>query len=396
MAERLRNETVQRNGLPLESAAPDPDLVEAACLGHDLGHPPFGHVGEKALCEALDTTVEAEVRQNARADTDPQTLEESVGTACIDAGGFEGNAQTFRIAAFLSVRGLAEGLDLTRATLDALTKYPWGRGEDPKHPAKWGFFPPEGDLMAWVRDHQVGAGQTQCIEAQVMDWADDVTYACHDVEDFYRVGLIPLDRLFDYRTRDPNEIPPEAARFFAWAEAKWRVGNPPRDWDGDRVKRVWRQLSNLILVLEPFRATRQLEIDIRRSTSELLSYFVNGITVSGTSPMRLYGRLDVPEDQRLGCDLLNELIWFYVIEQPALATQQHGQALIVQQLFMAYYEGPDRMLPETRQEELAQHSDRRRCVADHIASMTEGQAVALHRRLVGTDVSGILEPIWAT
>ena len=148
----------------------DPEVVEAAALAHDLGHPPFGHAAERELDEL--------VRKAGLLD------------------GFEGNPQSFRVLTKLAVRGHESlGLNLTRATLDATLKYPWYRtSTPPQHGRKWGAYNTESAEFEWVRGSEPRCVQKSA-EAELMDFADDIAYAIHDVEDFYRTGLIPLDRL---------------------------------------------------------------------------------------------------------------------------------------------------------------------------------------------------------
>lgn len=185
LAERL-SRRAQDEGLGII----DPDVVETAALVHDLGHPPFGHTAEIALDELA---VQAGERD-----------------------GFEGNAQSFRIVTKLAIRTPAyPGLNLTRATLNAVLKYPWLRATKGPHSRKWGVYHAEEAVFDWARG---AAGESRSIEAELMDWADDIAYSVFDVDDFYRAGLIPLDRVMVDRFERDRFVADARARLKRWGK----------------------------------------------------------------------------------------------------------------------------------------------------------------------------------
>jgi dGTPase len=163
----------------------DPDIVDTACLAHDLGHPPFGHNGEKALNEWAK-----------------------------DFGGFEGNAQTLRILTRIEQKvfddnGNAFGLNLTRATLDACCKYPWTRANAVKDSGadrslKFGVYEDDVPVFEWIRAESPDL--VKCFEAQIMDFSDDVAYSIHDFEDAIVEGFLKLDQLDNHEAEIVAEI----------------------------------------------------------------------------------------------------------------------------------------------------------------------------------------------
>ena len=324
----------------------DPDLVEVACLSHDLGHPPFGHNGEAALDE--------------------------VAAAC---GGFEGNAQSLRLLTRLEAKsfaadGRSAGLNLTRAVLDAAIKYPWPKGDGGP---KFGVYTDDLPVFGWVRD---GApGERLCFEAQVMDWSDDVAYSVHDLEDGLHAGHIRLDALADpaerrtvcavtaslYCDAPATELEERFAALLA--EPYW-----PGRYDG--TLRTLAALKNL--------------------TSELIGRFCRAAedathAAYGAAPLSRYAAdLVVPRAQRLECALLKGIAARYVMRRESREKAQAREREIISELSAALMVGaPDLLTPVFRAFylEAADDAARLRVIIDQLASLTDTAALAWHDEL---------------
>lgn len=215
----------------------DPDVAEAAAVAHDIGHPPFGHVAEQEL---RDRIVEHDIWD-----------------------GFEGNAQSFRIVTKLALRSPAvPGLNLTRATLNAILKYPWTRQSGGYKADKYGVYQSEADDFRFARElHGSSADERKCVEAELMDWADDITYAVHDAEDFYRARLLPLDRLSSLKDES------ERKRFFEGMygrpELAKRLGSTPRA----QLEEEFLKVITAFPLSEPYTGTREQRSRLRDSSS---------------------------------------------------------------------------------------------------------------------------------
>ncbi|MDA2803001.1 deoxyguanosinetriphosphate triphosphohydrolase [Nocardiopsis suaedae] len=327
----------------------DADLVEAACLSHDLGHPPFGHNGERAL--------------------------DAAAAAC---GGFEGNAQSLRILTRLEGKvvgedGAGAGLNLTRASLDATMKYPWQRGGGGGDGRKFNCYPDDAPVFDWVRG---GApeGRT-CFEAQVMDWADDVAYSVHDVEDGLYAGLVRLDALHS---------PAERAAVSATAAGRYT------DAPAEELEEAFTGL-----LAEPFWPRRYdggLEslAALKNLTSELIGRLcraAEGATRAryGPAPLTRYAAdLAVPRRALLECALLKAVAAHYVMERSeALAYQAQERELIAELVELVLHGAPHTLDPPLRPAFTGAKDDAAalRVVVDQVASLTDTSAAAWHTRL---------------
>jgi dGTPase len=356
------------------------DVCEAAAMMHDLGHPPFGHIGEHALSDELDR------------------IAVELGLNPLEVGGYEGNAQSFRQVVWTISHNEKPGLQLTRASLDGSIKYPRTRLSLTQR--KWNYYPSEKWAFDWVKDGSPPEGE-QSFEAQIMDWSDDVAYATHDVDDWYRAGYMPLSILTQSA---------EAREGFAKEvmQAWDRIGRP---YDPDKVLGAISDMFHRSPAFRKFRAIHgdydgsvEAKYAIRAMRSELFGLFINSLRVKGDpSKGRYAAELVVDEPLRTRNAVLKQLAWIYVIGHPRMASHQFGQKKVVRFLVRTFADiaasaDRDMMQNFPRGARVALDrlkasadaapatADVLRLVADHVGGMTDSYATMMYRRLNGTGV----------
>ena len=410
-------------------------VVQAAASAHDLGHPPFGHLGERVL---------------------DRLARERFGLT----DGFEGNAQTFRVITEIEVHGPGDvGLNLTAAVRAAVLKYPWARTHYPEpHPTDW----PTPARGAGQDKHGLGAAKFSCylidlpemldalrafpelppgrqtLECSVMDLADDIAYSLHDVEDFHRSGVL--------------QFSPVSAEFRSWASDRKALAGLDDRGAGRRRPSAGRRAG---AAAPPSGLPRHL--DLRRGHLRRRGgpgrRGVRGRRagpalrrVDGRRPgrHRLQRDLDRRADRRGRADSpsrrcaratssLSRPAWhqvsvlkfvnqYFILERPDLAMLQRGQEQTVEQLVVAFdrwladrgdavraprrlvdlveaatrayarvaREHPDWLAGRTSAADLTRMG-RGRGIIDYVSSLTDAQAVAYAARLSGA--SGLL---WTT
>ena len=335
----------------------DPDVVDTACLAHDLGHPPFGHNGERALAEL------------AR-----------------DIGGFEGNAQTLRLLTRLEPKvvgpdGRAVGLNLTRASLDASVKYPWRHLQGPISPDsgrptnKFGVYEDDLPVFEWLRAQ--APGHRKCLEAQVMDLADDISYSVHDVEDAVVGGRLDLEVM---------DVP----------EQRDRIVEAVQTWYGDAVTGDGLQdaMDRLVaaqLWRRGFDGSRGALAALKDSTSQLIGRFAQASQVAtravyGPGPLTRYGAdLVVPHETLAEILVLKGLAVTYVMAPRELEPLYNRQREVLVDLVHVLSErAPIALEPPFAADwvEAVDDAARLRVVIDQVASLTDVSAAELHARLV--------------
>ena len=331
-----------------ESLGADPDLQDTACLAHDLGHPPFGHNGEEALA-----------------------------SIAADFGGFEGNAQSFRLLVRLEAKtvdsdGKSVGLNLTRASLDGATKYPWPRSHNSR---KFGVYDDDVEVFNWMR---TGAPvDKKCIEAQIMDWSDDCAYSVHDLEDAIFANQISVKN-FD---TDFEEL--------------YRV--MVRDYGSDATQQeaidAHKRLSALSAWPHYYDGTHRSLARLKDSTSQLIGRFVLAAEletrkIHGDGALSRYrADLEIPREQIIEVDFLKAIAGHYLINAAHSQDRYAKQQLIVSELVEMLRARAPQELDSFFLKSWNQASDeiaRMRVIIDQVAALTDPGAYALHARLLAS------------
>jgi dGTPase len=325
----------------------DPDLMESACLAHDLGHPPFGHNGEEALAKFAESF-----------------------------GGFEGNAQSFRLLTRIEAKtvdseGLSVGLNLTRATLDAATKYPWSSLENPK---KYGVYEDDQEIFNWVRE---GAPlEKTCMEAQIMDWSDDVAYSVHDLEDALVTGQIDIAHL----RRDLPQLHATAVQDYL------------SDMSEKEAEEAISSLMNLSCWPKEFDRSHRHLARLKDLTSQLIGRFALAAEQEtrehfGDGDLTRYAaNLLVPRAQRVEVALLKSMAGYYIIRAEKSQERYAKQQEVIIDLVEAVRESAPETLESFFLQEWQRASteeEKMRVVIDQVSSLTDVGAYALHQQLLG-------------
>lgn len=333
----------------------DPDVVDSACLAHDLGHPPFGHNGEKALNDWA-----------------------------LDFGGFEGNAQTLRILTRIeqkvySDQGIAFGLNLTRATLDACCKYPWTAanavpdfGAD--RSLKFGVYQDDVPVFDWIR---AGApNKLKCFEAQIMDFSDDVAYSVHDFEDAIVEGSVVLEQLNSEEDALVSEI---------------------ERWNGSRIPRfelaeAFNRLQQNPNWLTTWSATPMQAAKLKNLTSSVIGSFVSRTTEAtfranpGNTFSRYSADVVVPNDVAAEIAIFKGIVSFFLMSADKNQIHYKWQRALLTELADALLAANGQHLDpyfKLQWDKASDDNEQHRVVVDQIAVLTDASALLLHHKLIG-------------
>ncbi|MFD2674006.1 deoxyguanosinetriphosphate triphosphohydrolase [Gulosibacter bifidus] len=346
------------------SLALDPDIVDTACLAHDIGHPPFGHNGEKAI-----------------------------DAWAADIGGFEGNAQTLRLISRLEPKVITDderpfGLNLTRASLDASCKYPWTREEGlARGTRKFGAYDDDLPVFNWLRAK--APANRKCIEAQVMDLSDDIAYSVHDLEDAVVEGFLPLN---EFHASENLEA-------ILYNAAEWSG----RSFDEAELGEALERLTSQPFWVREYDGTARAQASLKNLTSQLIGRFAKAATEAtlaefgeDTQLIRYRAEVIVPREVRAEIALLKGAVAGFVMSLP---TRQpiyaHQREILTDLLDVLWQTGDAHLDTMFSAAFVAADSDaeRRRIVVDQVASLTDQSAIAMHQQLCTQPVAAVIDGV---
>jgi dGTPase len=329
----------------------NPDLVDMGCLAHDLGHPPFGHNGESAL-----------------------------NFWAADIGGFEGNAQTFRILTRLEPkiyddRGISRGLNLTRSSLDAATKYPWplARSAEFDNVTKFGVYDDDVEVFDWMRESAPEG--IKCVEAQIMDFADDVAYSVHDFEDSIVESFVNPNLLS--KSSSSDDLIEEIGR--------WSEGSVSRL----EIEEALHSLQSSIHWLDEFDGSPRHLAGLKNLASDLIGSFVSRTTsaVLKESDKITFSRfgagVDVPRRVKSEIAVLKGIVASSVMTHNSRQPYYEDQRTLLVEVAETMLSQNGAGLDAAASEEWTMATDdraKKRVIVDFVASLTDPAAIALHQR----------------
>ena len=368
----------------------DTDLVETAALAHDLGHPPFGHNGERALDDCMK-----------------------------ERGGFEGNAQSLRILSKLGKKEpqrLPEvGLNLTHRTLAAILKYDcvipiMRKGSAP---LVKGVYDSEKELVQRVKHSILGTASNvdigfKTVECQIMDLADDIAYSTYDLEDALKAGFVtPLQMILAAQQDavygpviaklgiDRNTLLKHTVDI--WLEPALE----PKSLNLDVGQIDIRRGEELAVLSTAVHAkTQELAEDgtaRTKLTSRLVDECIEGTEVAVNTVFPALSKVELNPDLLMRVNILKHLTYELVIQSANLKTAEYRGYQIVRDVFDALSgEGGDRLLPDDYRKRVVNAPDelaRGRAICDFIAGMTDRYAIEFYGRLRSESAQTIFKPL---
>ncbi len=322
-------------------AKTNPELVETIALAHDIGHPPFGHSGERALNDLM--------------------MDKRFGI-------FDSNAQNLRILAKLEFKSRKyNGLNLTRATLDGLLKHKRDVTSDGK-PKNY-FYPSEEKLIHWIID--TTPEKHLSFEGQIVDWADQIAYSVHDIEDGIHAQMITSMSLHN----------PMALQKITEALAG--------SFDTSSIQKAFQELTNEVRNIESIGSARERACERKSLTSRLIHSFVTGVTVKSAGNGKVRKRhaydLEIPKELQCRSKVYQQIAMELVIHNHTVASIEQRAHNILGKLFEALTAKDALYLytDEYRQfySEAQTDAERGRVACDFIAAMTDHAAENFYRRL---------------